>query len=288
MTKIFFFVWQLFFFVSLHAADRMIDVYYILPNVTKEELRDMNLASAYIAETFKKNYFTGVNLIYSQDEQKYIQSYAKGTQRMLGSHLLTIAKNYSTFEPITKYYFIHSLDKELFEEYIILTKGKASLKEISGLNGVSDGSQNAEVFSEMTCLKEFKKECKNVLTVTKGKNAQDAIFKLYFDQTEIAFVPLRSWEAALKLNPALGKKIQIIAKSPKVFTYGVLSIHNQVNAENVEMLKQVNYDMLVKPDGKQLRLISKVKSTKLVFSSEIKPMMDYYLNYLELKRDLCK
>lgn len=288
MNKLFFIICNLFFLFPIHAETaRMVDVYYVLPNVTKEELRDMNLASSYIAETFKKSYFTGVNLIYSQDEDKYIQAYTKGDQRMLGLHLLTIAKNYTALEPITKYYFIHSLNKDLFEEYIILAKDISTEKEIYGLKGAIDGSQNSEIFSDMTCLSLFKKEYKKALSVIKAKNAQDAIFKLYFDQADVAFVPLRSWESALKLNPSLGKTIKIILKSPKVFTYGVLSIRNNVNEENVEMLKQVSNDMVYKPEGQRLKLISKVKSTKLIFSSEIKSVIGYYLTYLDYKRRLC-
>jgi hypothetical protein len=270
-------------FAPLLGVDHKSLTYYaIYDYFSNENKRDVNLGKVLINDILSDEDENQFNIVIVNDQEKYVNAYLRGDVTLLGMHVAAFAKNDNELNSVTKKYLVISTNKEPFEEYVtIIRSDMKSIKDIR--KAMIEDSLNAQIYSNMFCLNNFKKECKDLFAYTRAKNSESAIINLYMKQTDMINIPLRVWKTAIKLNPALTNHMRIIDTSPKVFTFGLAIIRNNMDENEAKRIDKVKEKLTNKSQlHNQFGTLTKVESISYVSRSEMQEVLAYYNRYLRL------
>lgn len=270
---------------TLHAEPIKVKFGYVLNDISTLDARDLQLGYQYVANRFAKRYNVQVDIVYDMKGTEIVPGFIRNDVQYLGMSFSVLATILPRIEPYIGDILVSSTSNDLLESYVILTNNPSikSLGDLCGKRAVMQEKEgNAITYADMTTLERYHKRYKDFFDVRIASSSQRAILMLFFNQADLAFVPLRSWEIAKTLNPAIAQKVRVLETSPKVFGYGVELYRKDLSPEMLKIARQSNKEIPITEDGKQLLRIIKVTKRIPVTMNELKFMLSYYLRYQNL------
>lgn len=273
----------LFFLTTIHAEEKtLMRAGYVLEGTSAAVSRDMKAGYEFISKRFLKNYSVETNVIFLKSHDDAIASFKQGELDYIAMPLATFAPYYQEFIPYEGLVFLSGNGNDILQPYITLVRieDPSSLSSYAGKRAAHDENNiNTDIYMDMLALNLADKHSHEMFNLVSTPTPQRAVLMLFFNQADIAFVPLSSWETVKTMNPALEQKLKIIDKSPNVFGYGIEIYRKNLPRKVLEDMIKMNNDLTRSEDGKQLMRIMKARKRSLIESHQIPSYIDYYLQY---------
>lgn len=197
-------------------------------------------------------------------------------------------KNREEIDKYTRSYFAFS-SEDKFHSYVLVVNKNSKIKNIKDLKNKKFvnflGDDNLYTWLDYKTLKEVKKSYTNVIKdqVDVAK-ASRAILSLYFYKADFTVVKRDVFDSMVKLNPALGKKLEVIAESEKIFLYGVGTWHKNTPDETVEKFYTYANDLKLMKKLEYIYRLLDQSSLEKITKEEMKPMVEFFDEYETLKK----
>jgi phosphonate transport system substrate-binding protein len=94
-------------------------------------------------------------------------------------------------------------------------------------------------------------------TITDSPKASQVIMPLFFNQTDACLASRTSFETMVELNPQLGRKLHIMAKSPGFMT-GIVAVRKDILNPRRDALVEIIRDSNSDPKGRQLLTLFRI------------------------------
>jgi ABC-type phosphate/phosphonate transport system substrate-binding protein len=154
--------------------------------------------------------------------------------------------------------------RKFYDELLLLVRADSSITSIEQLRGKSlrmEGGQKGTIpmkwlysllnSSGITSPKEF------FGSINEFPKANQIIMPVFFGQADACIASLTSFETMSELNPQLGKKLRILAKSPG-FATGIISVRKVVKNRRRDELIEALRTMDGETKGKQVLTIFRI------------------------------
>lgn len=154
-------------------------------------------------------------------------------------------------------------ENDIFDEYILLVQKEKNLQKLDDLRNrkiiLATGFEgrlpviwlDVKLRKQKLPVSETFAHTKSVGTVSK------AILPVFFGQADACLVTMRGYKTMSELNPQIGRRLQIIARSPK-FANGILALNPLVkNEKTTAILEQELFKLSDDAEGRQILKIFK-------------------------------
>lgn len=263
---------------SLHA-----NFGYLTKGFPKQSVQDMQLGYEFITKRLSKYYNVEVNTQFDNQGDTVISLFIDGKLDYLAMPIFTLGEHFSKIAPFIGNIYCGSTVDDALQSYVMLANKThpTSLKSYAGKRAVLQEEENAKMYMALASTEFLGKHPQNAFNIQYISTPHRAILQLFFDQADIAFVPLSTWETATTMNPAIQSKIAVIHTSPKIYGYWVELLHFDISEEKKERMNQASLDLYRTEEGKQLAKIMKAKSRHHVDMSVLKSYVLPYIRYQE-------
>jgi isocitrate/isopropylmalate dehydrogenase len=110
------------------------------------------------------------------------------------------------------------------------------------------------------------------------------LMKLFFNKIDACIIPQHTWEMMREMNPQIDKKLKVLDRSEKIFLSALSLISKKMNDKLYLVHKNNALKLKNSSKGKQILTLLKGKIYKSVDKAFMDPMVDYYQEYLALKK----
>lgn len=255
---------------------------YVLEGTNAVPARDLQLGYDFVAKRYNKNYNIIVDFTYYTNQEEAIALFNQGKLGYIGMPMATYASMDTKLKMHMGEVFLSAKTEDILEPYIALVRqaDTSTLKSFRGKKAaLEEKDVNSIAYIDMLSLQRFNARYFDSFEIQYTPSSQRAILMVFFQKADIAFVPLRSWEMAKLMNPALEKNLKIIDKSPSAFGYGIEFYNKNLSPKLHAAVVKMHNDLTSSEDGKQLLSIMKVKKRIQIDPNQINSYIGYYLQY---------
>lgn len=273
-----------FFFLHVKAQEPIYHARfaYAGEGMSNLSIKDIQLGYTFLVKRYAKLYNYELDILFDKNIHEMIGLFQAGNLDYIGMTMCSFSEHFEKFIDFTDRIYIASNDVKERERYVILTNLPTKMpfaswegKKVS----MQDKECNAMMYADMTSLKHLKKSVQESFKIDFVDTPTRAILKLFFGQTDIAFVPERSWELSKEMNPAMAEKIRVVETSPAAFVFGVEIYHKNIPPHMKAIFDKANEELEGLEDGKQLLRIMKIANHKPIDKTKIEAFMGYYFEY---------
>ncbi len=273
-----------FFFLHVKAQEPLYHARfaYTGEGMSNLSMKDMQLGYTFLINRYANLYNYELDVLFDKNLEEIVPLFQKGKLNYIGMAMCSFSEYFDELIDFTDRIYIASNDVKERERYVILTNlpTKAPFASWVGKKvSMQDKECNAMMYADMTSLTHLQKRVSESFKLDFVDTPTRAILKLFFDQSDIAFVPERSWELSKEMNPKMAEKIRVVETSPAVFTFGVEIYHKDIPANMKIIFDQANQELEGREDGKQLLRIMKIADHKPIDKTQIEAFMGYYFEY---------
>jgi len=144
------------------------------------------------------------------------------------------------------------------------------------------GETPSQVYAKSIVLREYKN--REVHYISTKKNSA-ALLKLFFNQSDIAIVPKKTFEFAIELNPQIGIKLEVMHQTNiTLATLGYFNKNTDVSFR--DKVTELAFKVVQKKRGKQMLLMFKTPKLMKVNPEQLIPIRKLYKEYLKLERGI--
>lgn len=256
---------------------------YITEGISPLNIRDIRLGYDFLIKRYAKHYNMGITMFYDPEGITAANQFQKGDVQYIGMSYILAAQLFSTLEPSLGDIYLSSRGDAMLEQQIALIRNDApnSLNYFMKKKAViQEGASNSIMHADMLSMEKLHKRYYDSFNIEYTDNPNRAILKLFFNQSDIAFVTLRSWETAKAMNPALAKQLKILHISQPIYGYGIEIFSNKISPRLQTVSKKANDDLQQTEDGRQLLRIMKATKREKTTKEELKIYLEPYVRYL--------
>jgi hypothetical protein len=255
---------------------------YVLEGAKVLPARDLQLGYDFLAKRYNKNYNIIIDVTYYTNQEDAIALFNQGKLGYIGMPMATYASMDTKLKMHMGEVFLSAKTNDILEPYVALVRQTdvSALKSFRGKKAAfEERDVNSIAYIDMLSLQRFNARYFDSFQIQYTPNSQRAILMVFFQKADIAFVPMRSWEMAKLMNPALEKNLKIIDKSPSAFGYGIELYNKDLSPKLHAAIVKMHNDLTNSEDGKQLLSIMKVKKRIQIDPSQIHSYTGYYQQY---------
>lgn len=285
----------LIFFTTFLNAEYNLNRDYLLActihsydKVHQNKIKSSVAKASLMLEDFFKNELK-VKIVFFDSEDEMFKEYKKFKE--FNTSVFYLSYYLNNREEIDKYskdYYAFS-SKDKFFSYVLIANNDSKIDSIEDLKNKRyvnfSADENLASWLDYKTLKTLKKPYKKIISeqidVTK---ASRALLNLFFDKADFTLVKKEVYEDMLVLNPAMKKKLKVVAESKKMFLYGVGVFNKNVEYGPIEtFFKYTNEEGGRSLLGPLYKLLDQT-SIQPISKEELTPMINYFEEYQELKK----
>jgi hypothetical protein len=279
----------LYLFTGMARAEESIRIGFLfgntleLQNLSRAEARaSMELWAAELGKTMQ----VPVRITFYEDIEPMRADFRQMKINMVASDALSLAKAFNV--------------EELADGFVSAVQGGWNLRMLAGTDSTIrkfsdlEGKRVAIVQKDpivalvldTLCLKKFGHECGNVFSeVIKAPSNNQAIMRVYFDQADAVFTYSYAHDLASEMNPQIGKKVsQVVLEYPLPgWFYAFYS--GKTNPEFRIYTRRFVPILHTLPRGRQILDLFKMDHLEVVPAQVLRPYVDLYKDYENLKRN---
>ncbi len=252
--------------------------------------KDAKIAiKVWLNELASEDYDKEVVLDFYDTKEKVLREFINGEVEHLTLNPMHYLENKSKLDPNIKDLYIFLETKDDYLSYVLVTKNSEKIKSIKNLKNYTIGIEKDDylelLYLDHTLLQNrlplHQKYFSEIKTYDKDSRV---LMKLFFNKIDACIVPKTTWDMMTEMNPQIAKKLKILDKSEKIFIQALSLISKKMN-DKLYKVHQYNADRLQSsPKGQQILTLLKSKVYKSVDKTYLSPMVDYYQEYLALKK----
>jgi len=227
------------------------------------------------------------DLVYMKDGEKVLEDFAKGDIAYLTISTLYYLKNREQLDAKTKEIYTFLITDSHYMRYLLITN--KNVKNIRDLKNSVLGMQKSEYVEELyldhvllennyASYKQFFKKIKEY------KNHSRTLMKLFFNKLDACIVPEHTWKLMVEMNPQISKKLKVLNKSKKIFIPALSLISTDMDDDIYNLHNKNTQQIMNTTSGKQILTLLKATSYQKLDKNMLQPMIDYYQEYLILKK----
>jgi hypothetical protein len=103
-----------------------------------------------------------------------------------------------------------------------------------------------------------------------------ALLNLFFDKTDVAIVPQRTWDTSIEMNPQLTSKLHVIYKTKPIFANLISFYTTFIKPEIRETFLKATAQLHTTTRGKQLTQLFKIKRLISFRHQDLQPLKAFY------------
>ena len=252
--------------------------------------KDVKIAiKVWLNELANEDYDKEIVFDFYDTKEEILDKFSKGNVEYLTLNSMHYLENKGKLDPNIKDLYVFLGTKDDYISYVLVTKNSDKIKSIKDLKNRTLGVQKSEymvlLYIDHTLLNSKLPVHQNFFSEIESydKNSR-VLMKLFFNKTDACIVPQHTWDMMCEMNPQIAKKLKVLDRSEKIFVPALSLVSKKMN----DKLYQVHQDNAKKlrdsPKGQQILTLLKSKMYKSVDKAFLDPMVDYYQEYLALKK----
>jgi hypothetical protein len=115
------------------------------------------------------------------------------------------------------------------------------------------------------------------------KKESKVLLNTFFKKSDYCLVREETWNTAIDLNPQIGKQLKIVVQTDKIFFSLISLIANEMSPQLRESYFKTIKNLDKSKEGRQLMTLFKFQGMAPITTEDLKPLRDYYHEYLRLK-----
>lgn len=255
---------------------------YITDGLSPLIIRDKRLGYDFLIKRYAKNYNMAITMSYDTNGQVSTKAFQQGELHYIGISYIIAAKLFNSLESAIGDIYLSSQSNAILERQIVLVRKNDSddFKSFEGKRAVlQENASNSIMDMDLLSMQLLHKRYQDGFKIEYTDTSHRAILQLFFNQADIAFIPLRSWETAKTMNPALEQNLKVIHTSSPVYGYGIEFFSNKASPRLQQISKQANDDLKLTEDGRQLMRIMKAVAREKVTKEHLRSYLKPYVTY---------
>ncbi len=252
--------------------------------------KDAKIAiKVWLNELASEDYDKELVLDFYDNKEQVLSDFISGELEYLTLNTMHYLENRSKLNPYIRDLYVFLATKDDYISYVLVTKNSNNIKSIKNLKNKTIGKHKSEymdlLYIDHALLQNRLPTHQKYFSEVKeyDKNSR-VLMKLFFNKIDACVIPEYTWDMMTEMNPQISKKLKVLDSSKKIFIPALSLISNKMN-DKLYNVHKVNAKKLIKsPKGQQILTLLKSKMYKPVDKAYINPMVDYYKEYLALKK----
>jgi len=284
----------LIFFISLEAKDMQHgSVGYLVDGMNDVKYKDARIAFQMWFEDLATNNNIVADIKYYEEAQNIVQDFQDKKIYFLIVNPIFYLKYRDILDPLAKEYWVMQKNNKKSMRYIVLAKQGSSVESLADLKGkrVATRSDNylGKMFLDAEILTTMHRETNNYIQeFVDSKKFSTALLQTYFSKVDACIVPEYTLDLVAEMNPALKKELKVIARSEEIFFPIIATFHIETTKEVIDQFKKSVENIHKSARGENILNLFKMQGLRVISKEKIRPLVEYYNQYLELKHTYAK
>ncbi len=182
-----------------------------------------------------------------------------------------------------------SIDNEKFSQYYLIGNKSKSLKGFKNFKNMTlsirEDDETAKSWLNKNSYEQNKKSAKKVLKKINEVNSdRRVLLNVFFKKTDYAIITKKVWEDMIQLNPAIKKRVEVLAKSKKIFI-PFIGMHGKWSSqETKELFYKASNDLRSLKGGEKVIDMLKFNSVYKLEENSLNDLSKYFEEYYLLEK----
>lgn len=284
----------LIFFNSFLFADKKERTHNWNIGITSEssmltKFKDANIALKAWVEDMGELYDIDIDIGFYEESGKLYEDFKLRKRDVLVIDIPFFFKHKKDLEKYIDEIWSLSIDNQKHSQYFLLGNKSKNLKSFKNLRNrtisIKRDDSIAENWLNKNSYLNHKSSAKNVLKkINEEKNDRRVLLNVFFGKVDYAIITKKAWEDMLSFNPSIEKKVEVLAKSKKIFI-PFMGIHAKwINKETKRLFYEASSNLKTLKGGEQVIEIMKFDSVYKLDKRELNELDKYFQEYYHLEK----
>jgi len=230
-----------------------------------------------------------VTVTYYADSESLYKEFKEDKLDMIILSLDYFFRNKDEIKKISNDYWTLTTKKEKFIQLYLLAIKDSNINSVKDIRNktisIKEEDDSSKIWLDKESLSINKKPYKKVLKSVKYTSKKSTgILNVFFNKTDLAVVPKDTWETMIELNPAVKKKVKVIAKSEKINIPFIALFSKNANKIGKDSFFTFSKDGFDLAGGKQIASLLKYDTFYWLKQKDLKNLEVYFDEYFALEK----
>lgn len=232
-----------------------------------------------------------INVNLYDDLDKLIEDFTQNkTVNIIGFDSISYLERQHLLKNHYQEIFTFANSKEEYVQYYLIANKYRRLAEIKNrILCMKKGDSAARIWidylvhKKLNGHKHYTELIKKEITI---KKQSQAVLNTFFGKANFAVVTKNVWDTIVKINPKIKSRLNVVEKSPKIFTTSIGLIAKSISKEIVNEFKKSIDEVNHSVKGRQILDLLKVKRVLMVDETYFNKLGLFYNHFLQIESTL--
>ncbi len=284
-----FILWMLTSTLGADTVKKEVNAAYLTNGMNDLGYKDGRMAFSMWMQELSGKENIDLNISYYDSPEEILKDFQASTVKLIGINPLFYLEDSQAYGTSASHIWAAQVGESFFEKMVLLVSKEGSIDSLLALKGKriirAEDNLLGRLFLDTELLKaQHVLSSGHIKEMMITKKNSTAILKTYFGKADACIVPELAYRLATEMNPSLGRRLHILAESPRVFTPILLLIHEDTDDGLYNAFHRNATTLDQTPRGQNILDLFKMRRLFVLSDEQLRPMRQYYSEFLASKQ----